>query len=95
MKIDQVRYLNSQHSSRQRLYSLVQGGVTGTGGAVPLSTDLAAIAILNLRAVQITAMTYGYDPQQPFEMMASLKVFHAATLPERLKAEGWKLKAKS
>ncbi|KKB37586.1 EcsC family protein [Bacillus thermotolerans] len=89
LKIDQVRYLNSQHSSRQRLYSLVQGGVTGTGGAVPLSTDLAAIAILNLRAVQITAMTYGYDPQQPFEMMASLKVFHAATLPERLKAEGW------
>ncbi|MEK4028474.1 EcsC family protein [Pseudobacillus sp. FSL P4-0506] len=89
LTIDQLRYLNSQQSSRHRLYSLIQGGITGTGGAIPLSTDFAAMAVLNLRAIQITAMTYGYDPQLPFEMMASLKVFHAAALPERLKADGW------
>ncbi|MFK2824669.1 EcsC family protein [Bacillus sp. B190/17] len=89
LTIDQICYLNSQQSSRHRLYSLIQGGITGTGGAVPLGTDLAVMAALNLRAVQITAMTYGYDPQMPFEMMASLKVFHAASLPERLKIEGW------
>ncbi|KMY55056.1 ABC transporter substrate-binding protein [Bacillus sp. FJAT-27231] len=89
LTIDQIRYLNSQQSTRHRLYSLIQGGITGTGGAIPISTDFAAMAILNLRAIQITAMTYGYDPQLPFEMIASLKVFHAGALPERLKAEGW------
>lgn len=89
LTIDQIRYLNNQQSARHRLYSLVQGGITGTGGAISIGTDFAAMAVLNLRAVQVTAMTYGYDPQLPFEMMASLKVFHAAALPERLKAEGW------
>ncbi|KAB7705904.1 EcsC family protein [Bacillus aerolatus] len=89
LTLDQIRYLSSQQASRHRLYSLIQGGITGTGGAVPLSTDFAAMVVLNLRAVQVTAMSYGYDPQLPFEMVASLKVFHAATLPNRLKAEGW------
>ncbi|KIL77775.1 EcsC family protein [Bacillus badius] len=89
LTIDQIRYLSSQQSSRHRFYSLLQGGITGTGGALTLSTDFAAMAVLNLRAIQMTAMTYGYDPQLPFEMMASLKVFHAAALPDRLKADGW------
>ncbi|MGM7636397.1 EcsC family protein [Bacillus sp. Hm123] len=89
LTLDQLAYLNHQQASRQRLYSLIQGGVTGTGGAVPVSTDFLAMILINLRAVQITAMSYGYDPQTPFEMMASLKVFHAATMPDRLKVIGW------
>ncbi|WP_338750663.1 EcsC family protein [Bacillus sp. FJAT-52991] len=89
LTLDQLAYLNRQQASRQRMYSLIQGGITGTGGAVPVSTDFLAMVLINLRAVQLTAMSYGYDPQTPFEMMASLKVFHAATLPDRLKAAGW------
>lgn len=34
-------------------------------------------------------MTYGVEVNTPFEMMASLKVFHTATLPPRLQLEGW------
>ncbi|WP_203361484.1 EcsC family protein [Bacillus sp. REN10] len=89
LTLDQLAYLNRQQASRHRLYSLIQGGMTGTGGAVPVSTDFLGMILINLRAVQLTAMSYGYDPQTPFEMMASLKVFHAATLPDRLKAAGW------
>ncbi|WP_100331844.1 EcsC family protein [Bacillus xiapuensis] len=89
LTIDQLGYLNRQQASRHQIYSLIQGGITGTGGAVPVSTDFAAMILINLRSVQLTAMSYGFDPQTPFEMMASLKVFHAATLPDRFLAAGW------
>ncbi|MED1203195.1 EcsC family protein [Heyndrickxia acidicola] len=89
LNADQLKYIAEQHASRHRLYSFLQGGITGTGQALILSTDFLAMLVLNLRAVQLTAMSYGYDVQIPFEMMTSLKVFHAATLPARLKGEGW------
>ncbi|MDQ0215005.1 hypothetical protein J2S13_001404 [Oikeobacillus pervagus] len=89
LTIDQLHYLNQQHTARHRLYSFIQGGVTGSGGGVTMMTDFPLMAIINLRTVQLTAMTYGYDVRIPYEMMMSLKVFHAATLPNHMKMYGW------
>lgn len=54
-----------------------------------LGTDLPAMAVINLRAVQLIAMTYSFEVNTPFEMMTALKVFHAATLPARLQGQAW------
>ncbi|MBN8191975.1 EcsC family protein [Bacillus sp. NTK074B] len=89
LTIDQLHYIAEQHAGRHRIYSLLQGGVTGTGGLVALGSDLPAMLVINLRSVQLIAITYGFDVQTPFEMMTSLKVFHAATLPARLRALAW------
>ncbi|MGG3450751.1 EcsC family protein [Domibacillus aminovorans] len=89
LTIDQLSYINRQQMARNRFYSAVQGAVTGTGGVLPVAADFLAMAAVNLRAVQLTALSYGYDVEYPFEMTASLNVFHASMLPDRLKAEGW------
>jgi hypothetical protein len=89
LHIDQLHYIAEQHAGRHRIYSFLQGGVVGTGGVMALSSDLPAMAMINLRSVQLIAITYGFDVQTPFEMMTALKVFHAATLPGRLKAVAW------
>ncbi len=89
LTIDQLHYIAEQHAGRHRIYSLLQGGVAGTGGFIALGSDLPAMVIINLRSIQLIAITYGFDVQTPFEMMTSLKVFHAATLPSRLKATAW------
>ena len=47
------------------------------------------MAVINLRVVQLIAMTYGFEVNTPYEMMTSLKVFHTATLPPRVQKEGW------
>ncbi|WP_019154842.1 EcsC family protein [Robertmurraya massiliosenegalensis] len=90
LSIDQLQYIAQQQIARHRLYSFAQGGLSGTGGPVLLGTDIPAIAVINIRSVQLVAMTYGYEVNNPFEMMTSLKVFHAATLPARLQGQGWK-----
>ncbi|RDI44273.1 EcsC family protein [Falsibacillus pallidus] len=89
LNIDKLHYIAEQHAARHRVYSLIQGGIAGTGGPIAIGTDFLALAIMNLRAVQLTGMSYGYDVQTPFEMMSSLKVFHVATLPARMKSHGW------
>ncbi|RDU36201.1 EcsC family protein [Neobacillus piezotolerans] len=89
LEIDQLNYIAQQQIARHRLYSFAQGGMAGTGGALLLGADLPAMAVINLRAVQLLAMTYGYEVNTPFEMMTSLKVFHTATLPPRLQGESW------
>ena len=89
LSIDQLQYIAEQQISRHRVYSFVQGGLAGTGGPLLLLGDLPAIAIINLRVVQLIAMTYGYEVNTPFEMMTSLKVFHGATLPDRLQKQAW------
>jgi hypothetical protein len=91
LQIQQLEYIADQQIARHRLYSFAQGGLAGTGGPLLLSTDIPAIAVINLRAVQLIAMTYGVEVNTPFEMMTSLKVFHTATLPPRLQKEGWTL----
>jgi hypothetical protein len=89
LDIDQLHYLADQQIARHRFYSFAQGGLAGTGGALLLGTDIPAMAVINLRVVQLIAMTYGYDVNIPYEMMTSLKVFHYSTLPPRLQKEGW------
>ncbi|WP_407269001.1 EcsC family protein [Radiobacillus sp. PE A8.2] len=89
LKIEQLTYLAQQHISKGRLYSLVQGGITGTGGIVLLGVDFPLVMVMNLRVVQLIALTFGHEVNHPYEMMLSLKVYHAATLPKRLQKQAW------
>jgi hypothetical protein len=89
LEIDQLQYIAEQQIARHRFYSFAQGGLAGTGGALLLGTDIPAMAVINLRVVQLIAMTYGFEVNTPYEMMTSLKVFHFSTLPPRLQKEGW------
>lgn len=86
---DQVRYIAQQQIARHRMYSIAQGGISGMGGAALLASDLPAITFINLRLVQLIAMSYGYEVNTPKEMMISLKVFHTGTLPERIQKIGF------
>ncbi|WP_026801919.1 EcsC family protein [Pontibacillus halophilus] len=89
LSIDQLSYLAHQHMSKGKIYSFAQGGLTGTGGFILLGVDFPLMMILNLRAVQLISLTFGYEVNHPYEMMISLKVFHAATLPKRLQRQAW------
>ncbi|MBY0124089.1 EcsC family protein [Bacillus sp. S/N-304-OC-R1] len=89
LSIDQLQYIAEQQIARHRLYSFAQGGLAGTGSSLMLSADIPAMAVINLRAVQLIAMTYGIEVNTPYEMMSSLKVFHAATLPSRMQSRAW------
>jgi hypothetical protein len=89
LDIDQLQYIAQQQIAKHRLYSFTQGGLSGTGGTLLLGADIPAMAVINLRVVQLIAMTYGFEVNTPFEMMTSLKVFHTATLPPRIQKEGW------
>lgn len=89
LTIDQLTYLSENQIAKHRLYSFAHGGLSGTGGLLLLGTDIPAITVLNLRIVQLIAMTYGYEVNTPYEMMTSLKVFHAATLPKRMRYQAW------
>lgn len=88
LTIDQLAYFADQQIAKYRIYSFTQGGLAGTGGAL-LGVDIPAMIMINLRAVQNIANVYGYDVNIPYEMMTSLKVFHAATLPKRMRAGAW------
>lgn len=89
LSVDQLHYLSDLQLSKHRLYSFVQGGLAGTGGLLLMGIDLPAQMLLNLRAVQMTALSYGYEVNTPYEMMTSLKVYHAAILPKHLRYEQW------
>lgn len=90
LTIDQLTYIADQHKARGRLYSFTQGGLTGTGGWMLLGLDFPLMMVMNIRAVQLIGLTFGHEMNHPYEMMISLKVFHAATLPKRLQAEAWR-----
>jgi hypothetical protein len=89
LSVDQLHYISDLQLSKHRLYSFVQGGLAGTGGFLLMGIDLPAQMLLNLRAVQMTALSYGYEVNSPFEMMTSLKVYHAALLPKHLRYKQW------
>lgn len=89
LSIDQLQYIANQQIVRHRLYSLTHGGMTGTGGAILLGSDIPFMAVINLRIVQLIASTYGVEVNTPYEMMTALKVFNASILPNRLKGQGW------
>ncbi len=89
LNLEQIQYITDQQIARHRLYSFVQGGMSGSGGNLVLGADIPAMSIINLRAVQLIAMSYGFEVNTPFEMMTALKVFHAAMMPKRLQYSGW------
>ncbi|MDP4085971.1 MAG: EcsC family protein [Bacillota bacterium] len=89
LKLDELQFIAEQQIARHRLYSLVQGSLAGTGKALFLGTDLPAMAIINLRAVQLIGLVYGFEINTPFELMTSLKVFYSAILPPRYQKEAW------
>ncbi|MCP3025435.1 EcsC family protein [Halobacillus sp. A5] len=90
LNVDQLTYIADQQTARSRLYSFAQGGLTGTGGIFLLGIDFPLMLAMNLRTVQLVGLTFGHEMNHPAEMMLSLKVFHAATLPKRLQGEAWK-----
>ncbi|MCP3033531.1 EcsC family protein [Halobacillus sp. A1] len=89
LTVDQLTYIADQQTARSRLYSFAQGGLTGTGGLVLLGVDFPLMMGMNLRTIQLVGLTFGYEMNHPYEMMISLKVFHAATLPKRMQAKAW------
>ncbi|GAM13595.1 EcsC family protein [Mesobacillus selenatarsenatis] len=89
LPIEQLEFIARQQIARHRLYSFVQGGMSGSGGNLVLGADMPAMAVINLRIVQLVAMTYGFEVNTPFEMMVALKVFHTATMPSRMQSAGW------
>lgn len=89
LSVDKLTYLAEQQAARHRLYSLIQGGMTGSGKPVWVSSDFLAMLVINLRAIQLTAMSFGYDVQSPAGLLETLKVYHTATMPDRLKMFGW------
>lgn len=89
LSLDQLHYLGDQHASKHRLYSIIQGGITGTGKPIAILSDSLVLAVIQMRVIQLIAMTYGYDVQKPSEMMASLKLFRLSTLPKRFLYDGW------
>jgi hypothetical protein len=89
LTIDQLKYIAQQQIARHRIYSFVQGGLAGSGSSIMLGADIPAMTVINLRIVQLIAAAYGVEVNTPYEMMSSLKVFHAATLPPRLQGAYW------
>lgn len=89
LSIDQLTFLAKQQVARHRLYAFLQGGMTGSGKTVLVGSDLVAMAVINLRAIQLIAMSFGYNVQSPAGLLETLKVFHTATMPECLKMFGW------
>ena len=89
MSVAQLTFIAEQQASRHRIYSLVQGGMVGSGQPLFISSDFLAMLVINLRAVQLTAMSFGYDVQSPAGLLETLKVFNVATMPERMKMFGW------
>jgi len=91
LSIDQLSFICEQQVSKQRLVSLIQGTLAGTGKPILLGTDLVAMLATNLHAIHVIGMSYGYKMNSPFELMLSLKVFHAASLPKRWQRNGWEM----
>ncbi|WP_233713333.1 EcsC family protein [Lederbergia citri] len=89
MSVAQLTFIAEQQASRHRIYSLVQGGMVGSGQPLFITSDFIAMLVINLRAVQLTAMSFGYDVQSPAGLLETLKVFNVATMPERMKMFGW------
>lgn len=90
LPIEKLQFIAEQQIVRHRVYSFVQGAFAGTGQPLFLGADLPAVFVINMRAVQLIAASYGCEVNTPFEMMASLKVFHCAAMPKRIKKQGWR-----
>ncbi|WP_088103822.1 EcsC family protein [Halalkalibacter urbisdiaboli] len=89
LTLEQQEFMAEQLMAKQRLLALGQGGLSGMGGAFLFAMDLPAVVAINIRSIQQLALVYGYDLNQPVEMIFALKLFHVATLPKAFQAEAW------
>ena len=89
LSIEQKTFIATQQVASLRFSSMIQGGITGTGGYLLLGVDFPLMIIINLRVVQIIGLCFGHEVNHPFEMMVVLKLFHAATLPKRFQSIAW------
>lgn len=89
LPLEHLNHFANQDMTNHRLLSLIQGSLSGSGNTLLLGVDLPLMAVLNLRAIQNIASSYGFDTRNPFEMMIALKVFHMATLPRRFRKQAW------
>lgn len=89
LPLEKLQYLAGREINLHRMYSFMQGGLSGTGNTFLLTIDVPAIILVNLRAIQAIALSYGYPVQYPQELLTVLKIFHCATLPRRFHASGW------
>lgn len=87
--IDQLIYLSNQQVAKQRLLSLVQGGISGAGNRLVIGSDVPVSILLQLYSVQRIAMSYGYNVFEPYELVLTLKVFQMATLPKQFRYQYW------
>nr|WP_279401789.1 EcsC family protein [Piscibacillus salipiscarius] len=87
--MEQLTYLSDQQLAKSRVYSFAQGGLTGTGGWLFLGVDFPLIMTLNLRSVQLIGNSFGYDMNNPVEMILALKILHGGLMPQRFKYEAW------
>lgn len=89
LSIDQLHFICQQQSDKIRAAAAVQGALTGTGKALPILADLLAVTMLQIRTIQTTALSYGVDLRQPFEMEHTLHLLYTSLLPASLQANGW------
>nr|WP_272899175.1 EcsC family protein [Caldalkalibacillus salinus] len=89
LKLSQRQYIEEKMKSRYVLYSLVEGGVAGTGNPVGLALDLPALLTINLKMIQAVANAYGYSLTSPPEQVLALKVLHAGTLSKAYHEDAW------
>lgn len=89
LNIDQLSYLADEQLKKQRLYSFVQGAASGTGNVLFVGTDIPFLITLNFQSIHLTALSYGYDCEDPFEMILILKIFHAAIVPKEYRFAAW------
>ncbi len=89
LSIDQLSYIAEQQVAKHRLYSFIQGGFSAINGGLVLAADLPAQMVINLRSIQLVGISYGFEMNTPYEIMLSLKVFHAGTMPDRMQKYFW------
>ena len=89
LSIDQLSYIAEQQVARHRMYALIQGGFSAANGSLVLAADLPAQMVINLRSIQLIGISYGFEMNTPYEIMLSLKVFHAGTMPDRMQKYFW------
>ncbi|WP_339147252.1 MULTISPECIES: EcsC family protein [unclassified Sutcliffiella] len=89
LPLSQKAFIADQQIAKQKLYAVVQGGMTGTAKFSALAMDIPAFAALNIRTTQLVAMSYGYRASTPVEMVKSLQLFYGATIPKKYQHERW------
>lgn len=88
LPVSQLTFIAEQQAAKHRLYSLIQGGLTGSGQNVFMSSDFFALLVIHLRSIQLIAMSFGNNVQSPVDLHETLKVFTVAMMPDRMKSEG-------